>query len=149
VTNALRIAALAALTTALAACGYTLQGKAVPGDYSAIQIVDADDPRLQHAGIANVRLHLQNDPNTLRRETVAKSTTTNNGDINIPIDLPGAGFLNYDLGLYARKEGYAPAERLFSLPPKHKRLLIVLAPGQDRDLGEERDLDRDLERFGP
>jgi len=133
----------------LAACGYTLEGKVVRGDYSSIQIVADDDPRLEQRGIPGVRLHLQSDPNKLQRETVARTTTGSAGEINIPVDLAGAGFLLYDFGLYARKQGYAPAELLFRLPAKSRRVLITLAPGDDRDLGEERDLDADLDLYDP
>ncbi len=142
-------ATIALITTlALAACGYTLQGKVVRGDYSAIQIVDKDDPRLQNDGIPNVQIQLQTDPNRINRETIARLASTPDGTVNIPVDLPGAGMFIYDMGLYARKPGYEPAQHLFKLPSSNRRVLITLAPGEDRDLGVDRRApDRDLERF--
>ena len=119
------LALLVAVTSQLVACGgYQLRGTVVRGDYSAIEFVQADDPRLDGPGIGGVSLHLQSDPNKLNRETIARTTSAPDGAFAIPVDLPGAGFLIYDVGLYARKESYSPAQNLFRLPGKGKRVLI-------------------------
>ena len=62
--------------------------------------------------------------------------------------------MEYGLGVVARKSKHAPAEGFFPLPGSGKRLLVVLARGNDR-LGssgtaydEGYDWQRDLERFG-
>ena len=128
--------------------GYQLRGKVIRGDYSAIELVPKNDPRLAQAGLSGVSLHLQSDPNRLHRETVARGTSGPDGELRLPVDLVGAGFLMYDVGLFARKEGHAPAESMFRLPGSGKRVLITMAVGQDRDLGEERhDPYREYEEF--
>ncbi len=140
------IALLAATALAAFGCnGYQLQGKVIRGEYSAVEIVPADDPRLAQPGLPGVSIHLQSDPNKLNRETIARVTSGGDGDFAIPVDLAGAGFLVYDMGLFARKEGYSPAETMFRLPSDRRRVLITLTRGADRDLGE--DLDNPLRDF--
>lgn len=132
----------------LTGCTYKLEGRVVRGDYSSIQIVPKDDPRLDEPGVPSVALHLQTDPNTIKRETVTRNYSGANGEVSIPVDRIGAGFLEYDFGLYARKQGYSPAELLFRLPSGNRRVLITLAPGRDRDVGEDWNIDGDLELYG-
>lgn len=133
------LAIAAAAVTLLGACsGYRMEGRVIQGDYSAIEIVPADDPRLKEPGLSGVSLHLQSDPNKLNRETVARTTTGAGGDFSIDVDLPGAGLLIYEMGLFARREGFTPAERLFELPSKKRRVLITMTRGADRDLSDDR-----------
>ena len=124
---------------ALTGCGgYQLRGKVIEGTFSGIEIVSKDDPRLGEPGVGGVSLHLQNDPNRLNRETIVRGSSGPDGSFELPVDLTGAGLLEYDVGLFARRKGLAPAQSAFRLPSSGRRVLITMAPGEDRDLGEER-----------
>ena len=120
----------------LTACSYSLKGRVIEGETSYVTVVDASDPRLNDPGLSGVRLHLQMDPGRLQRETLARDTSAFEGEFELPVDEIGAGFMQYDVGLFARRAGYSPAEGSFRLPPKSKRILIVMARGQDYDQGE-------------
>ena len=137
---------------ALPACsggGYQLQGRAIAGEYSAITVVDADDPRLLDGeGLSAVSLHVQLDPGELRRRSLARGTTSGDGSFALPIDLIGAGTFHHDVGVFARRSGRDPATGYFRLPSKSKRLLIIMNRGTDSDLGENpEDLYGQYERF--
>lgn len=140
------------VATLLPACssdGYALQGRVIRGDYSGVMLVNADDPRLSAGeGLGGVSLHVQQDPGQLNRRTLTRGNSGGDGSFALPIDLFGAGSFNYDIGFFARRQGYDPATGYFRLPPKSKRVLIVMTRGTDRDLGEEReDLYGQYEQF--
>ncbi|MCA9294123.1 MAG: hypothetical protein KDA20_09945 [Phycisphaerales bacterium] len=137
----LAVGAVLGAVLAMGGCsGYHLQGRVVSGDVSYIAVVDPDDPRLQDgAGLPGVSLHLQSDPGRLNRKTAGRAVSGAAGEVNVPVDLTGAGLLEYDVGLFARRSGYDPATGFFSLPSSRKRVLIVMAKGKDYDLGEERE----------
>ena len=129
--------------------GYELQGRVIRGDYTAVMLVDRDDERLSTGeGITGVSLHVQQDPAQLNRRTLARGSSMADGSFALPIDLIGAGTFHYDMGVFARRAGYDPASGYFRLPPRSKRVLIVMNFGTDHDLGEEReDPYEDYERF--
>lgn len=134
--------ALSALVLAVVAgCGgYELHGRVVAGDASYISIVDEDHPvLLESRGVGGASVHLQEDPGTLRSQTIARSTTNPDGTFSLPVDRIGAGMLEYDVGLFVRKQGYAPAELPFRLPGKGKAILVVLRSGEDRAIDESFD----------
>lgn len=140
------------VATVLPACsgdGYALQGRVIRGDYSAVMLVDADDSRLTSGeGLAGVSLHVQQDPGQLNRRTLHRGNSGGDGSFALPIDLFGAGSFNYDIGFFARRQAYDPATGYFRLPPKSKRVLVIMTRGTDRDLGEEReDLYDQYEQF--
>ncbi len=150
--KAITIALCLIASLVLPACsggGYELQGRVIRGDYSAVLLVDANDDRLSSGeGIVGVGLHVQQDPAQLNRRTLARSNSMSDGSFALPIDLIGAGTFHYDIGVFARRKGYEPASGYFRLPPKSKRVLIVMNFGTDRDLGEERENPYDdYERF--
>lgn len=124
---------LCALAAALASgCEtYQLRGRVATGDATYITLVDADDPRLQTGdAIAGVVLRLQTDPGKLNRAFVGQGVTNGQGEFEIPVDEVGAGFLEYDVGIDARRPGFESAESFFRLPPSGKRVLVVLRPGK-------------------
>lgn len=135
---------------ALTGCGqgYALRGRVIESETSYIAIVDPADPRLNEPGIPSVQLHLQMDPGKLNRETITRDLSGPDGEVILKVDRFGAGFLEYDVGLFARKPGYTPSQHYFRLPPGGKRILIMMAPGRDHDLGETPDSSmQDYERF--
>lgn len=122
------------LIAALTGCeSYSMRGHVIRGDASYIEIVDADDERLDDRGIPGVRVGAHMDPGRLNREFLGSSTTDQNGSFELPIDEFGAGFLEYDISVVAYKKGYLGAEQFFVMPPKEKRVLVILAPGNDPD----------------
>jgi len=126
-----------ALTLASVACSpYTLKGRVIEGDTSYVSVVDETDPRLNDRGLEGVRLHLQMDPGKLSRKSLTRQTTGIDGAFELPVSEFGAGFMEYDVGLFARRAGYSPADGSFRLPPKSKRILIVMNRGRDFDQGE-------------
>lgn len=152
IARAIRLVVLACAAIALPACsggGYELKGRVISGDYSAVIVVDADDPRLSEGdGVTGVTLHVQLNPGELKRRSLARSTSGADGDFSLPIDLIGAGVFHHDIGVFARRQGRDPASGYFRMPHSSKRVLIVMNRGTDRDLGEEPDdLYEDYERF--
>lgn len=146
------ILSLALAMIVLPACsggGYALQGRIIRGDYSAVTIVEADDPRLASGqGIPGVAMHLQHNPGQLNRRTLIRGSSGGDGSFSLPVDLVGAGVFQHDVGLFVRRQGYEPATGYFRLPPKSKRVLIILNHGTDRDLGEDgENLYDEYERF--
>lgn len=136
------IAVAAALgVTVLGACSYTLQGRVIRGEASYAEVVDASDERLTdpRAGIGGVSVHIQADPNHIRRKTLGRVSSGRDGMFSLPVSEFGAGLLDYDIGAFARRQGYEPAEGFFKLPGGSRRLLITLAPGQDRELSDKPD----------
>ena len=114
-------------------CGcsaYELKGRVVGGDVSWVGVVDQSDPRLNNSGLAGVQVALVNDPMKINRERIGGAFSDAAGEISIPVDEPGAGWMIYDIGVYASKRGYTDAQGFFRLPPKDKRLLIMLHTGR-------------------
>lgn len=122
----------AAIALVQAGCEtYKLRGRVTSGDATYIALVDDNDPRLQTGdAIAGVVLRLQTDPGKLNRKFVGQGLTDGKGEFAIPVDEVGAGFLEYDVAIDARRSGYESTESFFRLPPSDKRVLIVLRPGK-------------------
>lgn len=136
---------LLAIAFAAAGCsdGYHLRGRVIQGEASYVAVVDPSDPRLTQPGLDGVALHLQMEPGKANRETITRDLSGPGGEFALKVDRFGAGWMEYDVGLFARLPGFNPAQHFFRLPPDSKRVLIMMAPGRDRDLGEERDLSLD------
>lgn len=125
-------AAAALACAVLGACGpYTIKGRVVQGDTSYVSVVEQGDSRLGASPVAGAQVRLRMDPGKLNRKTLAQEVSDGNGDFTLPVDEFGAGILEFDLGLVARRKGFVSAEGFFRLPPGSRRVLIVLAPGQD------------------
>ncbi len=116
---------------------YALQGRVVSGDVSIAMIVDADDPRLDGDGVPSVSLRLESDPGQLRGKVIGTAVSGADGEIAIPVGEVGAGFLEYDVGVVARRPGYLTARGFFRLPPDRRRLLVIMTPGRDPEAERE------------
>ncbi len=129
---------LASLTL-LTACSYSLQGRVVRGDYSAVEVVDSSDPRLSDpkTALSGVAVSVQADPNKINRKTLGRAVSARGGEFSLPVDEFGAGVLDYDVGVFARKKGYEPAEGFYKLPGGSRRILITMTPGQDTGTSEQ------------
>ena len=112
-----------------------VQGRVVEGPYPAVMIVDRDDARLQgdatrgEAGVSRAAIEFVLDPGTLRARRVGYDQSNRDGWFTIDVDAFGAGFLEYDVQVYARHAGYAPTIERVRVPSSRKRLLVVMTPG--------------------
>ncbi|MEO1128392.1 MAG: hypothetical protein AAFX05_01645 [Planctomycetota bacterium] len=139
-----RLLPMLCLAGVLTGCeSYAVKGRVVQGSSSYIVLVDANDPRLDGPGVPGVALHLMLEPGKLNRESLGRTVSDNDGNLRMPVGTFGAGWLEHNAGLYARAKGFTPAEGYFILPGGSQRVLVVMAPGQDRDLGEMRDVGLD------
>jgi hypothetical protein len=141
--SAILAAPLLLIVPLLVGCDYEIQGLVVPGAVSEVQVVSQDDPRLNQAGLVHAQVIGTIDPDALTAERQHPAVTDEKGQFSIPITSSGAGILEYKLGIYARHTGYSPTEDTINLPSTRKRLLIVLAPGEDRPAPPPRDMTED------
>lgn len=142
------IALGAACAFATGCSSYALKGRVIKGDASYVAVVDSADPRLEDEGLAGVSLTLIMDPTRLNRKTIAQGVSETDGNFSLPVDEFGAGMLELDTELTARKKNAEPAQGFFRLPKSSMRVLVSLGPGADRDLNPEReDLHEQADRY--
>lgn len=119
----------------LVGCGtYTLEGRAIVGPFSGVELVEPDDPRLQEAGVSGVAIEVVRDPESLGRKAVARTTTSGSGAIRLSIGEFGAGFLeeSWELRVLRGGEEYAVAQIDLPFDPGARRLLVTIRPGDGR-----------------
>lgn len=137
----------------LAGCGgLAINGRVIRGPIADVQVVDADDPRLQMpnptGGGAVVRAVLE--PNTpSETRPLGKATSDGQGWFKIPVDAVGAGLLEYEVQLIARREGNQGAMATIPLPGRGQRVLVTLPLGRDTLVAPESFLDRTLRDAEP
>ncbi len=132
---------------AMAGCeSYALRGTVISGNESMVTLVSDDDPRLDLQGMSGVTLDFRLDPQSLGSKSLGQSVTQPDGAFKMPIDVFGAGTLEYQLGVLARSPGYNSAQGVVKMPGGHERLLIILAKGHDQYRAPVNPLD-DIERF--
>lgn len=139
-------AALIALAgAALTGCSYAIEGRVVRGEVSMVELVSASDPRLDDPALAlsGVGVHLQMDPTSLRRKTIARTVSGRDGSFSVPVDDFGAGVMEFRLGVFARKRGYEPAEGFLGKPAGGRRVLVTMTAGEDKPTSEQPDSLRD------
>lgn len=116
----------------LAGCeSYAMRGHVIRGEVSYVEIVSADDARLDLPGLAGARVGAHLDPSRLNRKFLGETISDSNGDFSLSIDEFGAGWLEYDISVVGYRNGYMGVEQFFRMPAKEKRLLVILAPGTD------------------
>ena len=130
-----RMLILLAISLPLVGCGsYTLEGRAVVGDYSGIELVDPDDPRLSGTGTSGMMVEVVRDPESLGRKVVTRATSNGSGAIRVVISEFGAGFLEETWELRVLRGGAEFAADRVTLPfdPDRKRILVTVRPGDGR-----------------
>lgn len=131
-----RTLALLLITLMLAGCGsYAIQGRVVRGSTASIQLVDKNDRRLTEdnptGGGAVVQGILE--PNTpSEMQSLGQVVTDGQGNFALPVGAAGAGFLEYEATLIARREGHSGAMTTIDLPRGSQRVLITLPLGPDK-----------------
>lgn len=113
------------------ACGYRVEGRAVSGGFGTLSWVDASDPRLQRQGVPGVRVQLVRDPDRMRREVVAETTTAADGSFTLETRSFGVGWMDERWELSASRSGFGAAVTRSELPvdPSSRRLLVELQRG--------------------
>ncbi len=110
--------------------GYVIHGKAIRGDYSSVTFVHPDDSRLQEPGVADVRVFLFRDPNSLGRELVGSTSSGERGNFIIPINTFGAGWLDEQWLVHTYLPGSQSAESILTLPKPDMNLKMLITLGR-------------------
>tara|TARA_R110002111_G_scaffold13009_5_gene37507 strand:- start:303 stop:788 length:486 start_codon:yes stop_codon:yes gene_type:complete len=140
------------IASVLTGCSpYRLQGVVIEGAVSHMQIVEKDDPRLtQGNGMPMASIEVSLDPDRLSRKDLQRALSDIDGTFSVPVDEPGAGFLEYDARVIVRRTGYNTATQDIRLPGPDQRLLVTLVNGEDTYKPEPQDLmDETLEMGEP
>lgn len=140
--HALALIAALPILLALSACSpYQMRGTVIEGTVSTIRVVDKDDPRLtQGYGMPMASIEVTLDPDRLSRKALQRALTEVDGTFVIPVDEPGAGYLEYAIRIIARRSGYNTATQDMLMPGPNQRLLITLVNGEDQYKPEPPDL---------
>ena len=119
------------LVLALAGCGgYALEGRVVQGPRPSVRVVGADDPALDGSPLSGVQVSATLDPTDLNAKPLGSATTGPDGRFSLPVQALGAGTLQYEVEVAARRDGYQSAGDMFPMPGRSQRLLITLTPGE-------------------
>ena len=110
--------------------GYAIQGKAIRGEYSSVTFVHPDDSRLQDPGVADVRVFLFRDPNSLGRELAASTSSDGGGNFIIPVNSFGAGWLVEQWQVHTYLQGSQSAESILTLPKPDMNLKLLITLGR-------------------
>ncbi len=133
----------------LSGCGsYMLKGRVVRGDFSSVELVYADDARLQQPGVNGVEVRITRDPTTLNRYLAGQARSNPAGDFTLVMNEFGTGWMKEHWLVQGVVGGYQNAEMLMNLPGKGSkwRLLITMTPGSSEPFRDD-DLMQELERF--
>lgn len=123
---------IAAAAAALAGCSpYQLEGVVVEGPRPGVAVVDASDPRLRRNVIEDAVLQFTLDPERIRPKRLPPAISDTEGRFAVSVEEAGAGLLEYEVSVVARKPGYQATTQTLPLPGNKKRLLIVMTPGRD------------------
>lgn len=129
------LATLGFLLLSLGGCSdYVLKGRTVMGDYSTVELVEPDDPRLDDSAVPGVTIEVVRDPMSLGRKTVARATSGGSGAVQVSIGEFGAGFLDEQWEVRVVKNDAEFASNSFKLPfdPESKRILVVIRRGDGK-----------------
>lgn len=132
----LAIGLLLVIVFALFGCGgsYAIHGKVIQGTAPQVLVVGQDDPRLKEDDLSGVGATVQAvfEPNNrIDRRMLPGVLTDSQGFFVLPVDVTGAGFLEYEATVIARKDGFAGAMQTLALPSRRQRLLIIMPRGRE------------------
>jgi hypothetical protein len=135
----------------LAGCGepYVLRGKAISGGYGSIMFVPADDAQLAEGGVGQVNIAIYRDPNQLNQSLFATGRSNGFGEISIPMEGFGVGWMDEQWLIEVRKAGYEAVQSVVTLPSAKQdlRMLITLPPGISVPARQEEDLWEEYKRY--
>ena len=110
---------------------YQLTGVVMAGAKARVMAVSADDERLAIFGLDGATVDVTVDPSSMQPRMIGVFSTDRDGRFEIPVDALGAGFLEYELAVCCRAEGYQTVYQTIQMPSRRKRLLIVMVAGRD------------------
>jgi len=141
---------LCAVLAAMTGCGaYQMRGVVIEGAASTIRIVDQDDPRLLEGyALPMATVDAALDADRLNRKQLPRDITAVDGSFSIPVNETGAGYLNYYARIVVRRNGYNTAVGDIRIPPPDKRVLVTLAPGEDRYRSKSQDVVDETMKMG-
>jgi hypothetical protein len=149
--GALLAACVAVYLGVLAGCGspYVLRGKAIDAGYGSMTFVAADDVQLGEPGIAGVRVAVYRDANRLNQSLFATGHTDGRGELNIPLEGFGVGWMEEQWLIEVMRQGYETVQSVVTLPSAKRdlRLLITLTPGLSTPGQKREDLWDEYERY--
>jgi hypothetical protein len=126
---------------------YAVRGAVIGGSQSMVVLVSKDDPRVKVAnGLTDVSLSFSLDPRSLGSKPLGATVTRADGTFEMPVDVFGAGTLEYELGVLARGAGYDSAQGTVPMPSGDQRVLVIMARGRDRYVVPDDPL-RDIDRY--
>jgi hypothetical protein len=136
---------------ALNGCGspYVLRGKAIDGGYGSITFVSAGDAQLAEPGLADVRIAVYRDAGRLNQALFATGRSNDGGEIGIPLEGFGVGWMEEQWLIEATRPGYETVQSVVTLPSAKRdfRLLITLTPGLSMPGEKREDLWEEYKRY--
>lgn len=143
---------LLAAALVLPACsggGYALSGRVVEGDLSMLSFVEADDPLLDGRGVGGVKIVIYRDGDKPWPKRVTEGRSRADGEVTIPINEFGAGWMIEQWLVEAHKPGYQSCEAILTFPSSGsgRELLITLTPGESRPLRLRDELMEQYEQY--
>lgn len=151
---------LAGALACAAGCAYRLEGRVVDG-FGGASVVREGDEEARKSGIPGVAIELVRDAGTMNRAVAARATSDSSGRFELEIDGFGAGWMQEDWLLRARRNGFETVEQQVDLPgdPKGRVMVLGMARGRSRPfrepessrriLDEVREYDRGVGSLGP
>ena len=125
---------------------YRLRGIVISGDVQRVLVVDDTNPSLEQGGLIGAVIDLTLDPRSLKPRPLLSGMTDAQGRFDIPIDVVGAGLLEYELSLMCSLKGYGCTYQEIQKPAGNRRLVVVMVKG-GRSQGPPRDPLRDSLRI--
>ena len=114
---------LVSTAAGLSGCSsYVLHGKVVAGPISHMAFVGADDNRLGETGIDGVQVTLRRDPGRLSTYLAASAITDLDGNFSLVVYELGAGWMEEEWLVVARKPGFQNATWQQRLTMKHPEM---------------------------
>jgi len=153
-------ALLAGALACASGCAYRLEGRVVDG-FGGASVVREGDDEARKSGIPGVTIELVRDAGTMNRAVAARATSDSSGRFELEIDGFGAGWMQEEWLLRARRNGFETVEQQVDLPgdPKGRVMVLGMARGKSRPfrepessrriLDEVREYDRGVGSLGP
>ncbi|MBI1335952.1 MAG: hypothetical protein GC164_03210 [Phycisphaera sp.] len=130
----------------LAGCeSYRLAGVVMGGDPSTVVVVGKGDGRLLAPGLGGATIEFTIDPTSMHPQKLATVIADDQGHFEVPVDVSGAGFLEYELGVLCRLPGYRTLWTTLDMPASGKRLVLVMKPGRDSYSPQKNLIDETME----
>ena len=153
-------AALASALACVAGCSYRLEGRVVEG-HGGASVVRSGDDEARKSGIPGVTVELVRDASTMNRAVASRATSDASGRFELEVDGFGAGWMQEQWLLRARRNGFETVEQEVDLPgdPKGRVMVLGMVRGRSRPfrepetsrsiLDEAREFDRGVGSIGP